>query len=450
MTQTPAALTNILGGALGRHAKPGGMWFNPAPWAYLALTLSWLLLALRQLPCRKSSDMFPNMCYSDITVLYYWRGLQDGKIPYLDSEVEYPVLTGAFMELGRRLVVLLGGRSEPGLSSTDTTHAAGLFFGINIVLLFALFALVVWTHLQFHRPWDALMIAVAPAIWTSALINWDGLVIALTALAMLAWARRSPVWTGVWLGLGIAAKLYPVLLLVPLAVLCLRSGRWRPFFVTLGTTVAAWVAVNLPVYLATPSGWMNFWTFNVDRGGDLGSIWYVLSLAGYAVGSVSKLVAAIMVAGTLVICGLLLLAPRRPRFAQGAFLIVALFLMVNKVYSPQYVLWLLPLLVLARPRWLDWAVFSVAEGFYFVAIWAHLDGRSAAGDGHDRIYWLSVLLRIAVQLWLCVRVALDMVRPERDVVRAGGLDDPDGGIFDRSPDAPWLVRLNERLLQTGP
>ena len=144
--------------------------------------------------------------------------------------------------------------------------------------------------------------------------------------------------------------------------------------------------------------------------------------------------------------GLLLLAPRRPRLGQGIFLIVALFLMINKVYSPQYVLWLLPLLVLARPRWLDWAVFSVAEAVYFVAIWAHLDGRSAAGNGEDRLYWLAVLLRIAVQLWLCVRVARDMLQPERDVVRAGGLDDPDGGIFDGAADAPWLVRLNDRLV----
>ena len=139
-----------------------------------------------------------------------------------------------------------------------------------------------------------------------------------------------------WIGLGIAAKLYPMLLLVPLAVLCLRTNRLKPFFVTAGVALASWVAVNLPVYLATPEGWMNFWTFNVDRGGDLGSIWYVLGLAGVEIGSVSRWVAALMVAGTLAICGMLLLAPRRPRLAQGVFLIVALFLMINKVYSPQY------------------------------------------------------------------------------------------------------------------
>ena len=38
-----------------------------------------------------------------------------------------------------------------------------------------------------------------------------------------------------------------------------------------------------------------------------------------------------------------MLAPRRPRFGAMAFLVIAAFLLTNKVYSPQYVLWLLPL-----------------------------------------------------------------------------------------------------------
>ncbi len=88
---------------------------------------------LRQVPCLTDGDSFPNMCYSDISVLYYWRGLKDGQIPYLDSDVEYPVLTGAFMELGRRLVMLLGGQSHAGVSDAEASHAAGLFFGVNAV-----------------------------------------------------------------------------------------------------------------------------------------------------------------------------------------------------------------------------------------------------------------------------------------------------------------------------
>ncbi|MEA4943991.1 MAG: glycosyltransferase 87 family protein [Propionicimonas sp.] len=437
---SPARVLPV-GGPDGRHALPGGLRFAAGPWSMLALTVSWVVLMLRQLPCREGADYFPAMCYSDISALFYWRGVSEGQVPFLQADLEYPVLTGFLIDLTRRLTNLLGGRTEPGLTDDQVAHAAGLFFGVNAVVLFLLFVVLVWAHLKMSRPRDALMIAAAPAIFTTGLINWDALVLALLALALLAWSRKSPVWTGIWLGLAIAAKLYPVLMLVPLAVLCLRASRWRAFFTTVGATAASWVAVNLPVYLLAPQGWLNFWTFNVDRGGDLGSIWYALRLSGVDITGVSGIEAGVMVAGSLGLGLLLLFAPRRPRLAQGLFLIVVLFLLVNKVYSPQYTLWLLPLLVLARPRWLDWVVFSLGELVYFVAIWAHLDGVLTSGGGGDGLYVASIFLRIGVQLWLAARVVRDCWRPELDIVRDGGLDDPDGGLLDGRPDAPWLVRL---------
>ena len=60
-----------------------------------------------------------------------------------------------------------------------------------------------------------------------AFTNWDLLAVALTTLGMWAWARRRPVLAGVLLGLGVAAKLYPLLLLGALFLLCLRAGRLR-------------------------------------------------------------------------------------------------------------------------------------------------------------------------------------------------------------------------------
>lgn len=442
MTNPAPVLSRLLGGPLGRHSRAGGLWFSPAPWAYLALTFSWLVVMLRQIPCKGAGNQYlPWMCYSDIPVLYYWRGLKDGQIPFLQTDLEYPVLTGAFMELCRRLVLALGGQSRPGLTSDEVAHATDLFFGVTALLLFVLMGVLVWAHLRMHRPWDALLIAFSPAIWTAGLINWDALVLALTALGLLSWSRRKPFWAGVWIGLGVAAKLYPALLLIPLTVLCLRSNRIRALFLTYAGAAASWVAVNLPVYLAAPKGWLNFWKFNVERGGDLGSIWYVLSLMDIKLDSVSRIEAALMVMGTVGICALLMFLPRRPRLAQGVFLIVALFLMINKVYSPQYVLWLLPLLVLARPRLVDWLGFAFAETVYFAAIWGHLENALASGAGQDRLYWLAVFLRIAVQLWLCVRVVQDMADPRRDIVRAGGLDDPDGGVLDGAEDAFWVPRL---------
>ncbi len=67
-------------------------------------------------------------------------------------------------------------------------------------------------------------------------------------------------------------------------------------------------------------------------------------------------------------------APETPRLAQLGFLVVVGFLLVNKVYSPQYVLWLLPLAVIARPRWRDQLIWQGGEVFYFVMVWWYLGG----------------------------------------------------------------------------
>jgi uncharacterized membrane protein len=109
---------------------------------------------------------------------------------------------------------------------------------------------------------------------------------------------------------------------------------------------------------------------------------------------------------------LALVAPEPPRLAQLAFLALAAFLLVNKVWSPQYALWLLPLAVLARPRWRDVVIWQVAEVFYFVAIWWYLAGELTAAQ-----YGAAVAIRVAGLLWLAGFVVRDILRPAYDPVR---------------------------------
>ena len=120
-----------------------------------------------------------------------------------------------------------------------------------------------------------------------------------------------------------------------------------------------------------------------------------------------------------------------------------LFLVVNKVYSPQYVLWLLPFLVLARPRWRDWLIFGAAEALYFIAIWAHLDGTLSSGSGGQGLYMASVLLRIGVQLWFAGLVVRDIFRPDFDPVR-----NPQWNSRHALPE-PRLRRSGRRRRSTG-
>ena len=238
------------------------------------------------------------------------------------------------------------------------------------------------------RRWTALLVALSPALILAAFINWDLIAMGLAALGMAAWAARRLVLAGVLLGLGVATKFYPLLFFGPLLLLCLRAGRMRAFWITLASAAAAWLAVNLPVMIAAPTGWATFYWLSEHRGADWGSIWYFFEYlhwprarrrpAGDAQPDVAAALFCLACAGIAVLA---LAAPRRPRLPQLFFLILAAFLMTNKVWSPQYVIWLAPLVVLARPRLWSYALWQVAEIGYFFAIWAYLHHR-VASPGH--------------------------------------------------------------------
>jgi hypothetical protein len=115
------------------------------------------------------------------------------------------------------------------------------------------------------------------------------------------------------------------------------------------------------------------------------------------------------------------------------------------------VLWLLPFVVLARPRWRDWLVFTAGELIYFVAIWWHLAGvLSPADSSADRIYWLAVIIRLGTQLWVVALVVRDILRPAHDPVRRGGLDDPTGGVLDGATDVEWWPTSRRRRRPEAP
>ena len=88
-------------------------------------------------------------------------------------------------------------------------------------------------------------------------------------------------WTGIFLGLGASAKLYPLFILGPLLVLCVRDRRWPALLRAVIGTAGAWLVANLPVMLLNFQGWKEFYTFSQTRGIDFGSIWLAWSNFGH-------------------------------------------------------------------------------------------------------------------------------------------------------------------------
>ena len=209
----------------------------------------------------------------------------------------------------------------------------------------------------------------------------------------------------------------------------------------------AWLVVNLPVAIVAPRGWETFYVFSSERGADWGCIYFFFQYLHWPGVGTSSVPALNLISGGAfaVACaaiGLLALAaPRRPRLAQLIFLTTAAFLLTNKVWSPQYVVWLVPLVVLARPKIGGYLVWQAAEVGYFYAIWAYLitvinvcDGDRFPGGISNGLYFTAVLARFGTVLLLCRPGCAGGLRPDRDVVRAAGVDDPGGGVLSGAPD----------------
>jgi uncharacterized membrane protein len=461
-----AQASEAVGGPWGRHAVTGrALFWTPLRVCLLFATVVLALAWAKQAPCSagdwSGSRQYTHFCYSDAVPLFDSYGLGHGALPYLDSRVEYPVLTGGFMAVAAAGARLYDGAADRLGLLPDVPSLQSYTVVTSLLLsLCALLLVRAVLGLAGRRPWDAAMIGLSPVLLVHAFTNWDLLAVVLTAFGMLAWARSRPVLAGVLLGLGIAAKFFPLLLLGVLFVLCLRAGRLATWARTVVAAAVSWAVVNVPVAVLAPDNWAWFFVFSKQRPANPESVWNMLLdltdhrildgplAAGQTPAALNAVVTVSLLALAAGVAWLALAAPVRPRVAQLAFLLVAGFLLLNKVWSPQFSLWLLPLAVLARPRWRSLLLWQATEVLVWVVTMLYYLGTDNRGIGVEWFY-LGVLLRDVAVLVLMALIVRDVLRPDGDVVRTSwpGVDDPAGGPLDRAPDR-WVLR-GWRLAREG-
>ncbi|CQD02839.1 transmembrane protein [Mycobacterium lentiflavum] len=484
-----AALADAIGGPVGRHALIGrARLMTPVRvmfvFALVFLALGWSTKAA----CLQSSGTgtgdqrvanwdnqraYYELCYSDTVPLYGAELLNQGKFPYKSSWIEtdssgapqtrydgkpavrymeYPVLTGVYQYVSMALAKTYTALSK--LAPLPVIAEVVVFFDIAALGLALAWLATVWATagLSGRRIWDAALVAASPLLIFQIFTNFDALATGFAMSGLLAWARRKPLLAGVLIGLGAAAKLYPLLFLGPMLVLAVRTGRVRALVRTATATVATWALVNLPVLVLFPRGWSEFFRLNARRGDDMDSVYNVVkSFTGWP-GFDPKLgfwepptMLNTVVAVSFVVCCaaitfVALTAPQRPRLAQLLFLVVAAFLLTNKVWSPQFSLWLVPLAVLALPHRRVLLAWMTVDAVVWVPRMYYLYGNPNRSLP-EQFFTTTVLLRDIAVMTLCALVIRQIYRPHEDLVRWDGrVDDPSGGPFDRAPDAPpgWL------------
>ena len=291
--------------------------------------------------------------YSDWINLYRSRHWAQHPLPYLHQAMEYPVLLGWGVWL---LTWVPGGE-------TGFVLANGFLMWICAVGIFQ--------SLRRISPRHAMWWAATPLLIVFATQNWDLWGILPLIAAFEAFEGQRWVWTGIWLAVGTAVKLFPVMAWPFMVYALWRRGERRAAMSLTVAAVAVSLAVNLPTLLAAPAGWLWFWRFNALRP-PTGDLWTTLHLAGlFTVPQWN----AVTLALSLAAAGAALWAMSRglgPRAATAIVLVA--FFTVNKVWSPQYILWIYAMACAAEwPLWtlvvvtgtglLDWLNGYLALGF---------------------------------------------------------------------------------------
>ncbi|GAA1140878.1 glycosyltransferase family 87 protein [Nesterenkonia lutea] len=444
-------LSDRFGGPAGRRLRPR---WRPTQVLLGLAVLAILLSALTSQYCRINGwggvEVFHAGCYSDISALYSQRGLAEEPFSPLIAPgyFEYPVLTSVVAALAAALTQFLLGLELLEGILWEEGRASLLYWDLSFAAAALVWLVLVLTVMKAAgaRPWDAAIVAASPAIIFGIGINWDIWAVAALALAVLAFQRGAHLSAGLMIGVGVSFKLFPLFMLGAVLVLVLRrdSGLSMAVFLrTLLGALASWLVLNVPAMILSFSSWAQFFELSAERGAGYSSPWHIWQViaersggTGLAAETISVWSFVLFAASCAGILVLGLLAPKPPRMVQLLFLIVAAFLLVNKVYSPQFMIWLVPLIALAAPRIRDALIWQGFEVLHFWAVWMYLASLAGEQDPQHSfdsvLYVAAVLGHIGATGYLMVQVVLDILHPARDPVRRSAAQVK---LQDRSPES---------------
>jgi Glycosyltransferase family 87 len=295
----------------------------------------------------------------------YGIAMTHGQVPYRDFRIEYPP--------GALPVFLLPAADRPDASRYNREFQ--ILMGLCAAGALLAMAWALQTLRASPRRLAAALgfFAVAPLVLGSVLIyRYDFWPAALTALGLAAVvAGRNRLGLGA-LGLGLAAKIYPGVLIPPAVVYVWRTRGRREALVCLGCAAAAVAVFVIPFLVVSPHGFWSSIHRQASRPLQIESLGSAVLLAAHQLGGYdpkmvtshgsqnlagslpSALGAVESVLLVVALLGIWIAAARGParpeRLIRYSVAAVTAFVAFDKVLSPQFMIWLLPLVPLVGGR----------------------------------------------------------------------------------------------------
>jgi uncharacterized membrane protein len=287
--------------------------------AFISYTLSFIIKVLAV------KGIIPwNIGYSD-TACYFFE--VNHKIPYFTFDMGYPVIIGALVYLASRF----------NLAFYLTFHYIVFLFCL-VVSTFYLYKL----SIKMKTPSKYLFIfwAFSISFFLFSFFNWDIIAVMFSLMALYYYKEQKDVLATIFAGLGFATKIYPILFLFPV-LLNKKFLDWLKIGIIF---VLTYLVTNIYFIIRSFSGWYYFYQANNLREPNPDSIWGIIYrlFPKFSISSINLTTLILLASSYFILCILF----RKKDFILLSFAATILFILFNKVFSPQYILWILPFLAL--------------------------------------------------------------------------------------------------------